>query len=169
MGSNLRWRQPATFARRYELSGGGAVIAELEFVKKAGSLARGRSNNQEWTFERQGMAFSKPVIRDAEGTQIGEYRSNTFGNRGTLALDGRRYDLAATTKWNTDWQWLDAHGDGLAGFRFKSGLPNAAEVFLGDPDLPDLGLLLTFGFYVLILPHEDAAAMPGSITASRDE
>ncbi|MBY0374037.1 MAG: hypothetical protein K2Q23_08575 [Bryobacteraceae bacterium] len=167
--THLRWRQPASFARRYELKGEAGLVAELEFPKKAGSLATGRILSAAWEFERKGQAFSRPVIRDLQGASLGEYVPNPFGTRGDLTLsNGNSYVLAATNKWNTDWQWLDAHGDGLLGFRFKSGLPNSAEVFLGDLELADLGLLVTFGFYLLILPHEDAAAPPGAVTAARD-
>lgn len=167
-GPPLRWRQPAAFARRYELRGTSGLVAELEFVKNAGSLARARTALHEWQFERKGQAFSKPLVRDARGALLAEYRPNQFGNRGHLPLDGRSYELAATNQWNSDWQWLDPDGHGLLGFRFKSGIPNAAEVFVGEGEHPDLGLLITFGFYVLILDREDASALPGSITAARD-
>ena len=167
--TQLRWRQPAAFARRYELHGASGPVARLEFLKKAGPLATAQLLNAHWNFERQGQAFSRTLIRDTTGARIGEYRPNPFGTRGRLTLaDASAYNLAATNKWNTDWQWLNDHGDGLLGFRFKSGIPNAAEVFLGDPSQPDLGLLVTFGFYLLILPHEDAALAPGSVVAARD-
>ncbi len=56
----LVWKQGAATQRHYELRAGEALVAELDFLKAFGTLARGRAASGAWTFKRTG--FLSPVV-----------------------------------------------------------------------------------------------------------
>jgi len=164
----LRWIQPSS-GRYYELVGAGEVFATLKWEGVFGSLATGRSSDSNVTLKRAGFMLPYVTLRKTEYNQeIGRMRMG-FGGNGLLELgDGRRFSFSKTGFWNPEWAFYTEDGRRLCTFKMASTLTKRQADVLLDPDgrrLPNITVLLTLGWYVIILQAEEAAAAAGSAGA----
>jgi hypothetical protein len=159
IGREMRWRRTRFLPPAFEMRVGDETAATLEWPKILSRSALAAAAEGRWRF-RRGSAFSWTVtIEDAEsGTQLGSYSPGPL--RGLLRLeDGRAFRIGR---------------DSLFG-RLKVGRENAGELlsfsrrpaFGGGASLRveasasgerDLGLLVTFAFFLLTLRRRRAAA-----------
>lgn len=161
--SGLDWKQTSIWERSYELECGGAVLARIEFQNLLGTKADARTAKSHWTFKRTGIFTPVVTARPAESEEVvARYEPNWSGSKGSITLaNGEEGQLRSVSFWGGDWG-LFLGGEQPA-IRFEThGLTgSAARVQLDElvRRRGDLELLLTFGFYVLVLHRMDAAAV----------
>lgn len=170
----LHWVQPKAMQRRFDLLGVTQCFATLEFTSAFGSLATAWTADGAWTYKRVGF-FSPRITVRAEGSEndLAIYRPRWTGMQGTLEFAGGQAYLWNTVNfWATRFQITDASGQpvmafqtGLGDFKLSDFFKTQARVEInplaaGSPDLP---LLATLGFYLIILQQEDSA---GAVAAA---
>ena len=158
--STLEWKQQSAFGRYYELKGGDTVYATLEFVKRFGSLAEARTAGGTWTFKRRGM-MSPAVSARTPGSEsdLAVYKPNWSSSKGELTLaSGEKLLFRSESFWGSDWILTDGAGQPLLRFVTRGVFKHGAEV-TAEPAgraRPDMPLLATFCWYLLLLYLEDA-------------
>lgn len=162
VGTTLEWRQESAFGRYYELKAGNTVYGALEFVKRFGSLAEGRTAAGEWTFKRRGM-MSPQVSAWRKGSEddVALYRPNWNSSKGELTLaGGETLTFRSESFWGKDWVLARKEGEALAQFSTHGLMKHESDVTLEPAGAAraDLPLLLTFCWYLLLLYREDQAA-----------
>ena len=173
----LAFTQPKALARHFELHAGGEVVGDLEFRSSFGSLALARTAESTWTFKRIGFFSPRATARgETSERDLAVYTPRWSGREGEVALEGgERFRFAAANFWGTRFALGDAEGRTLATFgpepevhRFSDLFRTQAVVAVDPADSrrPDLGLLLLFGWYLVVLHHEDATAATVAVTAA---
>lgn len=149
----LRWTQSAS-GLRGELRAGDEVVGRMERRSIFGTLATSESADGCWTFKRVGFLMARATIRACGSDEnIGEFRSNTWTNGGTLELaSGTRYRVT-TNFWETRLEFLrdddtpcvTLHTSGIVR---RKGDVEVEPSALTHPDTP---LLVHFGWYLATL------------------
>jgi hypothetical protein len=157
----LTWVQPSMTRRRFELRAGDDLVGTLNFPKLFGTLAEAESGDGAWTFKRIGFWQQKATVRvrDAE-TDLAVFTNNTWTGGGTLAFaHGSRFK-ATTNFWRSNYQFQTETEQSLVRFASRGVFRQSAEVE-AMPEalrLPELPLLVLFGWYLVVMLHADAAA-----------
>jgi hypothetical protein len=158
----LEWKQPSAFVRRYELLSGDSQLAVVSFSKSLGSLAEAQTAGEAWTFKRRGMLSTTVGARIAGTEQdVAVYRPNFTGTRGTIRIKGgEALELRSTGFWASEWVVRTEEQEVLLRFHNHGLMRSGAhvEVMEAANRRDDLGLLLTFAWYLLLLHMEDSAA-----------
>jgi hypothetical protein len=173
----LHWVQPKAMERRFDLMGVAQRFATLEFPNAFGSLASAWTDDGLWTYKRVGFFATRVTVR-AEGSEndLAVYQPKWTGMQGTLMFAGGQTYLWNTVNfWGTRFQFSDANGQPVIAFQTGVGEGKFSDIFktqarvevdpaaLGNPDLP---VLVTLGFYLIILQHEDSAAAASAAAAA---
>lgn len=173
----LYWAQPKSMQRSFVLHSAELEFASLEFQSAFGSLAIATTAEGSWSFKRMGFFNPRVTIRrSGEQAELGTYRPRWTGKEGTLSLsNGRDFGWRATNFWGTRYAFLDSAGDELLWFkegaeesRLANLLKIQAQVGI-EPfgwQLVEPELLVTLGWYLLILHHEDSAAAAAAVSAN---
>lgn len=167
--ATLEWKQESAFGRYFELKGGDSVYAALEFVKRFGSLAEGRTAAGAWTYKRRGM-MSPAVSARAAGSDadLAIYKPNWSSSKGELTLpSGETLEFRSASFWGQDWILSTPGGQTLLRFSTKGVVKQGSEVHV-DPaarERADLPLLLTFCWYLLLLYQEDMSTNAAIISS----
>jgi hypothetical protein len=156
----LVWVQPARLKQEFELHGGDELVGSLRWERA--SLATGETENQSWTFKREGFWHPRVTVRVAgSDDNIATFQPGWAGG-GTLFLGGgAQLRFAAANFWRSQWDWLDAQDQPVVQFKSRHGLlkvEGQVEIEPGGIELPDLPLLVVLGWYLLVLFARDAAA-----------
>lgn len=155
----LEWRQSAAAQRQYELRAGGEKVAELEFLKTFGTLARGRAAAGAWTLKRAG--FLSPVVtarREGEDQDCATYHPNFGASRGQLRLaPGEAFELRLAGVWSRNAILMDNQRREVFRMHLKGEFSAGATVEVRLPGTPGLELLLLMAWYVLVLEMQDEA------------
>jgi hypothetical protein len=89
---------------------------------------------------------------------------------GTLDLrDGLQYHWTAANGWQSQWAWQAGDGTPLVTFTVRQGLVKVegrVEIAPAAGSLPDLALLVTLGWYLVVLRAWDTAATAGGAVAA---
>lgn len=169
--------QPKATERSFELRAGEELAGTLAFRSSFGSLAMARTAESAWTFKRVG-SFSPRATARLEGSErdLVVYTPRWIGQSGEIALEGgERLRFAATGFWGTRFALSDAAGRALATFGPEPEAHRLSDLFRAqavvgvDPAASarsDLGLLLLFGWYLVVLHHEDATAATVAVTVA---
>lgn len=173
----LAFLQPRAIERSYELRAGGELVATLEFQSSFGSLAVAHAAAETFTFKRVGF-FSPRATARREGSErdLAVYTPRWTGRDGELVLaSGEPLHFGPANFWGTRFAFGDADGRTLTTFgpepevhRF-SDLFRTQAVVRVDPAAavrPDLALLVLFGWYLVILRHQDAAEGAAAVSAA---
>jgi hypothetical protein len=166
----LRWSQPSTFKREYELRAGDEVLATLRWQKPFGSLALAESTDGTWTFKRSGFFSPNVTVRvPGSETEVAVFKPGWRGTEGTFRFsDGRCYQWLNTSFWSSEWIFAKEGGEPLIHFKPEFAFfKQAAEVKVepGAVPVPDLSLLTVLGWYLLILLSEDSGAAAAGVMA----
>ena len=163
-GRPLIWRQPSTTKEEYALLAGDdpAPVATLRWPKAMGSLAEASAGDSAWTFKRVGFWRTTGTIR-AAGTETDQATFDPRWNGdGVLALDGgATYLWHGSHVWNRTYAWLNAHEQEVVRFDPTKGMLKSSatvEPLVDATRLPDLPLLVLFGWYLLVMGNRDAGA-----------
>lgn len=167
----LTWIQPSARKRDYELRAGEEVIITLHWEKGWGSLATAASGGGRWTLKRAGFWHPHVTVRVAGSeTDSAVFRAAWTGS-GTLELSPtRQLRWASANFWHSQWTWQQADGTPLVHFKAKAGLTKiqgGVDVEAAALTLPELDLLVPLGWYLLVLYHQDSAAVAASAGTAR--
>ncbi len=153
----LVWKQSAATQRHYELRAGDAVVAELEFLKTFGTLARGRAASGAWTFKRTG--FLSPIVtarREGENEDCALYHPNFSLSQGQLRLStGEGFEFRMAGIWTRSAILIDNDRREVFRIHLKGESGAGATVVVRLPQTPALELLLLLCWYVLVLQMQD--------------
>lgn len=159
----LVWKQSAAAQRHYELRAGGEKVAELEFVKMFGTLARGRAAAGAWTFKRTG--FLSPIVtarREGEEADCALYHPNFSASQGQLRLaSGEEFEFRMAGVWSRSAILVDNDRREVFRIHLKGEFSAGASVEVRLPETPGLELLLLVAWYVLVLQMQDEALRAG--------
>jgi hypothetical protein len=155
------WHQPRATRPEFELREDRAVIASLVVHSSFGTLATATAGTACWTLKRVGFFQQRVSVRACGSEEsLGEFVNGTWAGGGTLVMsDGRRFN-ATTNWWNTKWQVEDESGRVLLRFDYGGVFRLHADVEIppASRDLPELPLLLTLSWYLVVMHARDAAA-----------
>jgi len=160
-GRDLKWTQPSTWKRTYLLASGGEQVGRLEFQGMFGTLAQAETGDGLWTFKRVGFWQQRASIRAGGSDQeVAAFQNNTWQNGGTLEFPGGRSFRATTNFWNTKFQFEDADGSMLVHFDYGGMFHLSADVAVAPAAraLPELPVLICFGWYLAVMLHADSTA-----------
>ena len=160
--SELRWTQPRTFSREFELRTD-QVVGTLIFPSMFGSLARGESADGCWTFKRLGFIQTHVSIRPCQSNQnVAVFRNNCWSGGGALEFhDGRRY-LADSNLWQTRYSIRTEDEIPLLTFDRVRGvvhLSSDVEVHEAAQSLPELPWMIMLGWYLTVMQYSDSIAV----------
>ncbi len=160
-GLPLQWMQPSAWREAYELRAGDDLVATLRFRSTFGSFATAETAGDCWTFKRVGFWKTRVTVRLCEaGEDLAVFHNNTWDGGGTLELaDGRRY-LASTNFWQTRYELQTEAGDPLLRFDIGGVFRQSAGVIVEPAAvrLAELPLLITLGWYLAVMMHQDSSA-----------
>lgn len=158
----LHWVQPRLFDRAYELLSGTDVVATLTLRTAFGTMAEARSADGAWTFKRVGFWQTRATVRwEGESHDLAVFEHDTWKGGGTLKMAGGSAILVTTNFWQSRIEFQLPEGDVLfryltEGFmRQEAGLEVAARA----ERMADLPWLILFGWYLVVMMHQDAAAV----------
>ncbi len=164
--SGLEWRQESAFGRRYNLKLGDSVLAEVAFVKTLGTLAEARTAKSAWSFKRKGVFSSTVGARPlGEEREVATYLPNWTSSKGLMRLDnGEEFQLRSANFWASEWLLSDLDGAPVLRFHNRGFLKHGAQVDIEEKGRahPQLELLLTLTWYILVLHQMDATVAAGA-------
>jgi hypothetical protein len=173
--SRPSWFQPRTLERHFELRDGERLLGTLRFLKWGGSLAMASLAAGEWTFKRVG--FFRPSVtvrRSGQEADVAVFRPKGWGSGGELQFAGGRiYAWKPANFWATRYAFFD--GGERAIVTFKPGQEESkwpdlfkfqalVEIDPSADGLEDLPLLVSLGWYLMILHHHDSEG--GAVVAT---
>lgn len=158
---DLRWIQPRVLGRSWELRCGDEVAASLAFRSAFGSFATAVSADGSWTFKRVGFWQTRATVRVEGGADdLAVFEHNTWSGGGTLTLSGGRPIRVTTNFWQSKIEFLA--GDDAVLFRYltEGFVRQESQLEVMPPFLrmPELPWLMLFGWYLVVMMHEDSAA-----------
>jgi hypothetical protein len=158
-GQELEWKRPHWTKNEYELCIGDEVLARLRWEKLISPHAIAEVSGTEWLFKREGFWQTKAAIYHTEGNMVEATIpvatiQRGMSGKGTLIFpDGREYRWVNTRFWRGEWTWFTNENVPLIHLERKRLViePMASS-------LPELPLLVTFGYYLLKLTERDTAS-----------
>ena len=175
-GSRLSWSQPKARERKFELRDGNRLLGAVSFVKSFGSLAEASMAAGDWTFKRVGFLRPRVTVRRrAQEMDLAVYQPTGWRGDGELQIAGGRiYAWKPANFWATRYDFVDTAGNALVAF--KPGAEESkwsnifkfqalVEVHASASRLEELPLLVSLGWYLMILHHEDASSA-GAVVAT---
>jgi hypothetical protein len=159
-GRPLRWNSLRWFKRDFELRAGDDSVGTLSFRSMWSYLATATSADGTWTFQRTG--FWRPEIRvrvSGSDADIAVFRYKMWENGGCLEFrDGRKFRIT-DKHWGTRFEIRSDRDEVLMSLRASSWTESSAEVEPAPEagKLPELSLLLLFGWYLAVLTRDEAA------------
>jgi hypothetical protein len=161
-GDDLKWSQPSSLKKEFELRRGNDVVATLKFRSSFGTFATAASGHASWTFKRVGFWQSKASIRASDSsTDLAVFKDKTWGHGGTLEFsDGAKFK-ATTNFWSTKLDFLTEGDEPLVSFKYGGVFRRSAEVEFSDlaKGNSHVPLLVLFGWYLVILFDSDNATL----------
>ena len=159
--AHLRWEQPRVFDRAWELRHGDETVATLVFRSAFGSFATATSADGPWTFKRVGFWQARATVRAEGGADdLAVFEHNTWSGGGTLTLAGGRPIRVTTNVWQSkiEFQWPEDQV--LFRYRTEGFLRQEAELEVMPPleRMPEMPWLLAFGWYLVVMMHQDSAS-----------
>ncbi len=168
-GGSLEWREPQTAERRFELRGGEELFATLAFKSSFGTLATAETASGRWTFKRMGFLNPRVTVRaEGAGGELAVYHPNLWRDGLLSCADGRAYPFRPVNFWASRWAFCSPGGSPLVTFHPGPEKPTLSDLFTSqamvevapsasaDPHLP---LLVTLGWYLMLLHRDDAGAV----------
>jgi len=164
----LTWTQPSFTKQVYHLSEHGALVGRLVFPRMLGTLAEAESGDGAWTFKRVGFWQQRATVRTpGSDHDLAVFQNNTWKGGGTLQFtEGMRFH-ATTNFWNTRFAWETEEEQALVRFHYGGAFKLSATVEIQEAarTLPQLPLLLLFGWYLCVMLHRDASGVAAAAAA----
>jgi hypothetical protein len=154
-------RKPSRRGGIHELRAGDVLVARLD-VKSLSGSAIAEAADATWRLDRpRGMAQRRVRVLSGDGSwEVTTFVREGMGRRGSMELDGRRYELVAHGWWKPRWVWT-SDATGLAEFTtrhtFKDERGRVALTAAGQAS-PHAALLALLGTHLALLSAREAAA-----------
>ena len=165
----LKWVQPRSMKRAYELRSGEEVFGRLQWETKSGSLAQAESANGRWTLKRTGFFNPQITVRTpGSDSNFAVFCPNWKGGGLLTFSDGARLHWASDGFWHSRWAFVRETGVRLVEFEPElSFLKTSAVVKVTREGLatPGFSLLIFLGWYLMVLRADDDAAGAAVIVA----
>jgi hypothetical protein len=173
----LHWVQPKTMARYFILHSGEHEYATLDFQSAFGSLAISETAEHTWSFKRMGFFNPRVTVRrPKEDVDLAVFQPHWTSTEGTLTLaNGRNFQWRASNFWATKFVFQDSAGEPLLWFLEGSEQGRLSDLFKTQAlleiesaawQVAELDLLVTLGWYLLLLYHEDIAGAAAASSAT---
>ncbi len=159
---DLRWSRPKLLRSEYELLSKGELVGRLALHGFCNVAATAESGEGRWKFQREGILGTRATIVSAEsGDTLATFRSNIWGMGGELRFISGHRSRAAMNFWGTQLRLESAPYGPLVTLRSGGLSHRSAEVDIANAarDLPELPLLVLFGWYLFIMIHRDTSAV----------
>jgi len=158
--SQLRWVQPTSTRRAYQLRAENEVVGWLEFQKQRGTLAIAEVQGNSWTFKREGVLRPRITVRAAGSEKnIATFELNWRGGGMLQMADGPALHWDCANFWGSEWSFSLPNGAALLRFRLEFGWmkPSARLLSLNREAtvFPALDLLMALAWYLMVLAAED--------------
>ena len=176
-GTHPYWCQPQAMHRTFELRDGDQLHGTLHFPKALGSLAEASLAAGEWTFKRVGFFRARVTVR-RRGLEadLAVYQPKGWGMEGELQFArGRSYGWKPANFWATKYAFVDGVGKTLVTFKPGTEESKWTDLFKFqalveiDPSanwLEELPVLVSLGWYLMILHHQDTASAGAVLVAT---
>jgi hypothetical protein len=166
-GRELLWTPSPGQKKTYELRTGEEIAATVRFERS--SLATAEVAGASWTFKREGFWHPRVTVRlPGSATDLAVFRPGWSG-AGTLDLSpSRQIQWKSASFWRSSWDWQEADGRPLVHFKSRHKWTKMeAEMVIEPPatELAELPLLVTLGWYLLVLLAQDSAAAGATTVA----
>ncbi|MFH1110733.1 MAG: hypothetical protein V1790_16280 [Planctomycetota bacterium] len=167
---SFRWVPAKKLKRSYDLHADDEIVGRIRWPKLFGSLADAEYRGSRWTFKRGG--FLRPHVTVREGSSEADFAvlELSWGGSGLLKMrDGARFRWERLGFWARRFAFTDEKGTELIGFEPTFGLlrrTGAVETHGEIGKMPEFGLLVTLGWYVIMLITDDEAASAAVICCS---
>jgi hypothetical protein len=172
----LHWIETKGSGRAFELrTEEGEIIAALRIEKSCGTLATAEIAEENWTFKRVGFLNPRVTIRRSNSEEdVAMYEPRFWGDGILRFGDGHEYMWSPTNFWATQWAFLTP--ERLAIFTYKPAREKTWKDIFKSQAVVDitsdgwreknLGLLLLFGWYLVVMHEQEAAAGAAAATCS---
>jgi hypothetical protein len=144
----------------FELRAADEVAGSLRWERA--SLARAELADGQWTFKRTGFWHPRITVRlPGSETDLALF-TPTWSGGGSLEMGGKRFAFRPANFWHSRWSWTDAGDEPLVHFSSRQGLLKTEGQVSLEPEsesLPELSLLVTLGWYLLVMAAKDSAAV----------
>jgi hypothetical protein len=158
-GQDLQWKRVKWWKREFELRSGDEVLAKL-YRQRGISGVIGEATDGCWNFKRRGFWMREIAITEL-ATQI-EIAVTKRGWKTSLTFsDGRVLMFKKTNIWRNEWVWLNDEETPLIRFQ-RNKYPQIEPAAFS---FPELSLLLTLGWHLIVL-HQEEAADSGAAVAT---
>jgi hypothetical protein len=165
--SRPSWFQPRTLERSFELRDGERLLGTLQFPKWSGSLAMASLAAGEWTFKRVGFFRPRVTVRlPGQEADVAVYQPKGWGSGGEVQFAGGRiFAWKPANFWATRYAFLDGAERAIVTFKPGGEESKWSDLFKFqalveiDPSadgLEELPLLVSLGWYLMILHHDDS-------------
>jgi hypothetical protein len=160
-GKPLLWVQPKAMKQQFELCCGNEVLAVMRWQSSWRSSATAETAEGSWSFKRQGFRRQVQIESNWGDSMPPTLQRRWTGSATLIFPDGRlSYLWKRNGFWGIKRVWTTMDGVPLLSFKTRPGfLKTSGEVEI-DPlaaDLPELALLVSLGWYLLIMETRDAA------------
>jgi hypothetical protein len=158
-GQRLSWMQPRTGRRAYELRAEGDTIATLRW--RTASSAKAEDASRQWTFKHAGFWHPRVSVCAAGSERAVAVFSARWLGTGTLELpESQRIHWSATHTWQA------ADGTSLVQIASQHRLTRmdgTVEIAPAAACIPNLGLLVLLGWYLVVLQAQDTPTITAAI------
>ena len=167
---SLHWVPAKGLKRTYELHAADETLGCIRWPKLFGSLAEAEYRGSRWTFKRGG--FLRPHVTVREGLSEVDLAvlELSWGGSGLMKMrDGARFRWERLGFWGRRFAFTDEVGVELVAFEPTFGLLRrigAVETRGEIGKTPEFGLLVTLGWYVIMLIADDETARAAVICCS---
>ncbi len=171
----LNWIQPKAIQQIFELRGNEDLYAALIFPKSLGSLAEAEASNGKWTFKRVGFFNVSITIREVgKETDLAVYKPKRMSYSGSIEFANNKiFHWQSSNFWSTKFEFQDENNNTVVAFKsgieepkLKDWFKTQARVEIPElaKNLPELELLILFGWYLIIALQLDSSA--GAVVAA---
>jgi hypothetical protein len=165
VGQPLLWMQPKAMKQQFELHCGDEVLVVMRWQSSWRSGATAETAEGSWSFKRQGFR-QQVLIESSRGDAALPTLRRRWTGSATLSFpDGRSYLWKRNGFWGIRRMWTTPEGFSLLSFRTRYGfMKTGGEVAVDSlaAALSELGLLVSLGWYLVVMEARDAAAASGS-------
>ena len=148
------------FDRTYKLRHQEDSVATLSFRSAFGTLATATSADGVWTFKRVGSGRPGRRSGPRGSRRIRSFEHDTWAGGGTLTLaDGRAISVTSNF-WQSKMEFRWSDDEVLFRYLTEGFLRQESEleVMPSLERMPEAPWLLLFGWYLVVMLHQDAAA-----------
>lgn len=162
LSRSLEWVQPRIFHQEYELLADGQRVGKLWFEGIFRMTATAEVEGQRWTLKHKGCFRHRVIATEPGWESPVAVMERGWSSAGVLQLTatGRRFRWKKGNFWGTEWAFLSDDEQVLVRFKFK-GFFKKGVIVQVDPvagQVTELPLLLVFGWYLMVLQMQQAAA-----------